>query len=368
MKNKPSLTSEQHKKIAAKVIMLITPIIIFMGIGNSSFCQIKEPLRLQLSLPKDIVETNFEENSTYYGQLNGTQISFTGVPFLKDGITYVPVRDIANSFGFGLEYDSSDRHIKLITADKTVVISPISSLAVGSSVIIEVDKNIQNEQRYILVNNRSYLPLRYILEALSYSVVFDSANKKIIITGEPSSAGVWEASISTEQKDLISALSSYEGASNVTVRGKIKVGYETENIAANITRSMTENEQRELIEVHSGNSQYRTERTDGDWGIGYSLKEIFQDGTERQINLMGWGSNHPYFYIGDTGLSGIIKYSNPTIVDSGIKNGNRVLKVTVKNENTKTIEIGIDPLTNKIKTFTVHNQEGEIERELSITY
>jgi len=101
--------------------------------------------------------------------------------------------------------------------------------------------------------------------------------------------------------------------------------------------------------------------------LSYSLKEIYKDGTEKQINLIGWGSYHPYFYLGDTEISGILKYTRLKIVDNGIEAGNRVFNVTTE-DNSKTIEIGIDPSTNKMKTLRVQNQDGEVEKELDFVY
>ena len=200
--------------------MLFTAIVMLVGMVNSSFCQTIEPLKLQLTLPKDISDTDFGKNEPFLGKLNGTPISFTGIPFLKDGTTYVPVRDIANSFGLGIEYDNNDRHIKLSSVDKSIVISPMNSLTVGGSVIIEADKKVQNEQKYMLINSRSYLPLRYILEAFSYSVDFDSVSKGITITGRPSVVGASETYVSPDQKTLIAVLANYEGAKSVAVSGK----------------------------------------------------------------------------------------------------------------------------------------------------
>ena len=140
-----------------------------------------------------------------------------------------------------------------------------------------------------------------------------------------------------------------------------------ETIEANITRNITLDEIQESTQIRSGTSQYRTDRTMGAWfSLAYSLKEINKDGTERQINLIGWGSNHPYFYLGDTGLSGIIKYTKLKIADIGMTDGTKVMKVTFPEDSTKTIEIGIEPSTNKMKTLKFKNQE--VEKELNFAY
>ena len=367
IKNEHPPKAARNKKPRIKQLLLFTAIVMLVGMVNSSFCQTIEPLKLQLTLPKDISDTDFGKNEPFLGKLNGTPISFTGIPFLKDGTTYVPVRDIANSFGLGIEYDNNDRHIKLSSVDKSIVISPMNSLTVGGSVIIEADKKVQNEQKYMLINSRSYLPLRYILEAFSYSVDFDSVSKGITITGRPSVVGASETYVSPDQKTLIAVLANYEGAKSVAVSGKIKVLNTIETIEANITRNITLDEIQESTQIRSGTSQYRTDRTMGAWfSLAYSLKEINKDGTERQINLIGWGSNHPYFYLGDTGLSGIIKYTKLKIADIGMTDGTKVMKVTFPEDSTKTIEIGIEPSTNKMKTLKFKNQE--VEKELNFAY
>lgn len=123
--------------------------------------------------------------------INGQAVTFQyGVPFIDDGSSLVPLRDLL--VGLGVQDDDahiiwngSEQSVTIIKGDKTV------KLSVGSKEIYlngGIYKSLEVPAK--MVNERVYLPARAVAEALGYFVDFDAETWTILVQEVPFGGGV----------------------------------------------------------------------------------------------------------------------------------------------------------------------------------
>ena len=112
---------------------------------------------------------------------NGEAIGYSSQkPVIIDGTTYVPIRDVFEALGFEVEWVdeckiatlSGYHHGILLTADT-------SKMFITDYNCMHKAKKLENEVK--IINGRTMLPLREILEAVGYELEWDSATKTTTI-------------------------------------------------------------------------------------------------------------------------------------------------------------------------------------------
>lgn len=105
-------------------------------------------------------------------KINDSKVELDTAPFAVNGVTYVPVRFIAEMLGCQVNYVSSV--VTIIQGNRTIILTLNSTIAIvdGSSRDIGVEPLIKN--------NRVLLPLRFVAETLGCQVDYKSG--KITIT------------------------------------------------------------------------------------------------------------------------------------------------------------------------------------------
>ncbi|MDQ0166949.1 copper amine oxidase N-terminal domain-containing protein [Bacillus horti] len=100
-------------------------------------------------------------------------------PFIENGRTMIPLRALADAFGFDVEWEQSEAKITL-TKDSRIIIMHIGSqdmLVDGDSVSLEgVSPMIRN--------NVTFLPVRQLAETLGIKVGWDSESRTATFTQE----------------------------------------------------------------------------------------------------------------------------------------------------------------------------------------
>ncbi len=107
------------------------------------------------------------------------QLQVETAPFTVDGRTMVPVRVIAESFGAQVGWDESTKTVS-IKADATDI----------SLVLDSAQATVNGEARTLYVpatevGGRTFVPLRFISEALGYNVKYFPSTEQIYITDSP---------------------------------------------------------------------------------------------------------------------------------------------------------------------------------------
>jgi len=99
-------------------------------------------------------------------------------PYVKNDRTYVPVRYLAYSLGVeenGVTWDGQTRKVG-ITKDDTEI-----ALIIGSPVMLVNQKPVRMDVSPEITNDRTFLPARWVAEALGAEVEWDDTNKQAII-------------------------------------------------------------------------------------------------------------------------------------------------------------------------------------------
>lgn len=297
-----------------KNFVIIFAIFVFYSFDGNAYGISRTSVELNMQLPKAFHETNFD--SDYYVSVNRNDYAIKGSSFIFQDYTYIPVRDIAEIFHINVSYNELDRAILLSDNEKEIIITPKIYLydEYGGAMIKNGNETVINQGvDYILVNNRSYVPLQFIIEAFGFAVEYENSNKQITIVGDyPSNIGANH--FSNEQQAIIDAISEYEAKSMLSVKGTVDYFGENKHIEANIKRENVNNCIVETLEVKENNEkQYKGIYKVGETGTSVKVTEIFSNGLDEIINLSPFAGRHPYVEFAKFKLCGLNKYRNMII-------------------------------------------------------
>ena len=115
--------------------------------------------------------------------IDSTKVEFNeelGFPFVDENDrTQVPFRATLEKYGAKVEWNNEDR-IAIATKDEIVVEVPIDG-----SYILKNGEEIPVDTAARIVNGRTYLPIRAVIEAFGSDVEWDVALNTVVITTEP---------------------------------------------------------------------------------------------------------------------------------------------------------------------------------------
>ncbi len=121
------------------------------------------------------IEDLSEAKNSLNLKINGKLITIPenfGKIYIKDSRTLVPVRFVSEKLGHKVKWDGKNR---VVTIDDRI------KLKEGEK-IIEVDgKKLEMDSALTINNSRSYLPLRFVSEALGYEVKWDKDTRTVDI-------------------------------------------------------------------------------------------------------------------------------------------------------------------------------------------
>ena len=117
---------------------------------------------------KRLIAVHIEDGMPHVS-INGYSVLFTDAqPFIDaNSRTQVPLRRIASRMGCRVSYDDESREI-LLSKQGTDI-----RLRIGSSEIYCNDSVISMDTEAVILNDRTYIPLRYLAQALGYEVEYE---------------------------------------------------------------------------------------------------------------------------------------------------------------------------------------------------
>ncbi|MGS0745547.1 copper amine oxidase N-terminal domain-containing protein [Syntrophomonas erecta subsp. sporosyntropha] len=121
-----------------------------------------------------IATTDMDEEKTV---TSGTK-TMDVAPYIKGDRTYVPVRYLAYSLGVGednVTWDGKDRKVGITKDDVDI------SLFIGSHVMYVSQEPVEMDVAPEITNARTFLPARWVAEALGAEVDWDDVTKQAII-------------------------------------------------------------------------------------------------------------------------------------------------------------------------------------------
>ena len=115
--------------------------------------------------------------------IDSAKVEFTeelGFPFIdENNRTQVPFRAALEKYGAEIDWDNETR-TAIAAKDEILVKVPI-----GESYILKNDEKIDVDTAARIVNGRTYLPIRAVIEAFGSEVEWDGALKTVVITRVP---------------------------------------------------------------------------------------------------------------------------------------------------------------------------------------
>lgn len=150
--------------------------------------------RIQTSMPKNapgsLTDAEYQAVTEYLWALNGNAMStnqisvvvnqkalvFPVPPVLKNGTTLVPLREIFEALGAQVKWDQATKTVTAIKGKTTV------KLAIGSTQASVGNQQIRLTQAAQIIEGKTFVPLRFVSEALGAKVEWNAQTKVITIT------------------------------------------------------------------------------------------------------------------------------------------------------------------------------------------
>ncbi|MDP4118008.1 MAG: copper amine oxidase N-terminal domain-containing protein, partial [Bacillota bacterium] len=106
---------------------------------------------------------------------NGKYVDCDAAPYIKNDRTMVPVRAIAEAMGATVNYDDATKTATIIKGGSKIEIKMYSSAAYVNGVAYTLDAPAET------VNDRIFVPVRFISEGFGCNVNWDANTKSVII-------------------------------------------------------------------------------------------------------------------------------------------------------------------------------------------
>jgi hypothetical protein len=120
------------------------------------------------------IVANAKEATNVKINLNGTELKVPkeyGAPFIdSQSRTMIPIRIIGEKLGHKVEWDNRSQTANI---DKTISIKIGKKIAYGPGSENNPSGTIEMDTKAILKDGRTYVPLRFVVEALGYQVKYD---------------------------------------------------------------------------------------------------------------------------------------------------------------------------------------------------
>lgn len=103
------------------------------------------------------------------------QAELEAAPFIMAGRTMVPIRFISETFGAKVEWDNATKGITITFKDKTI------AMQVGSTSAMVNGKTVTLDAPPVIKVGRTFVPLRFISEALGATVLYDAGTRTVTV-------------------------------------------------------------------------------------------------------------------------------------------------------------------------------------------
>ncbi len=101
--------------------------------------------------------------------INGERLTIPvdmGNPFIDgQSRTQIPIRAISEGLGHKVQWSSATRTVTIIKSENEVI-----QITIGSDEVITPDETIKMDTTAVIMGDRTYVPLRFVSEALGYNV------------------------------------------------------------------------------------------------------------------------------------------------------------------------------------------------------
>jgi len=109
--------------------------------------------------------------------VNGASRGLDAAPYIKPGVsrTMVPARAVAEAMLFDVQWIEDSKKVVITDAATTIILSIGSNVAEVNGGVVKMDTSAE------IINNRTFIPLRFVAENLGGAVTWNGENRQIII-------------------------------------------------------------------------------------------------------------------------------------------------------------------------------------------
>ncbi len=111
--------------------------------------------------------------------VNGKKVNFDVRPTVKDGRTLSPIRALVESIGAEVKWDPQTRKVTITKGETTI------ELTIGSNVALVNGEQVELEVPAQIIDDRTMIPARVVVEKLGYYVSWLAEHRSILITDQP---------------------------------------------------------------------------------------------------------------------------------------------------------------------------------------
>lgn len=126
-----------------------------------------------------LLDTLSYQNGEIKIEINKELISPDSSPMILENRTLVPIRAIAEKMGYTVDWDGANYIVTLTSADSSTVLT----FGIGSPIALKnSDEIIPLDVPAVIMEDRTYLPVRAVTEAMKAIVNWNDATKTVEIT------------------------------------------------------------------------------------------------------------------------------------------------------------------------------------------
>lgn len=104
--------------------------------------------------------------------------------FIKDDRTYIPLRAVSENLGYTVQYSAKDKKIDVMNTKHHI------SMNIGSTVLKSDKSKTTMDVAPILIDSKTYLPARYLVEAMNETVQWDKSNRVVLLSAISSNSSI----------------------------------------------------------------------------------------------------------------------------------------------------------------------------------
>ena len=112
--------------------------------------------------------------------IDGTPVAFEAPPQIIGGRTMVPMRSIFEALGATVQWDGTARTVTAYSSCGCIIV-----LTIGSSTMLLNGEAVAMDVAPVLLSGHTYVPARFVAQALGYEVFWDAANTNVLINTDP---------------------------------------------------------------------------------------------------------------------------------------------------------------------------------------
>lgn len=157
------------------VSALVIIVIIAIYLHNNGKSVGKTPLPEQPVQSDNVQNQEKSKDLSSLIKVRGKNIVFDVPPVLKEGRTLIPVRAVLNGLGAEVEWNSAAQIVTITRADKKIILNMQSGKAYSGGRAITLDVPAQ------IINDRTYVPLRFVAQTLGEKVEYIESTGEINI-------------------------------------------------------------------------------------------------------------------------------------------------------------------------------------------